>query len=633
MGNQFDLDNLKIVVDKEGKHKIMLMRKDTKPEFIGDKYDDFEQIKKLGNGCFGEVWLVKSKVNGKEYAMKKLDLSKRGGEEEKKKTKREIEILKTVHHPNIVKFYTSFEKDRMTYIVIEYVPGKTLEQAIEESKKKNEHIPEKILWKIMIELLSGLTYLHDEVKIIHRDIKPDNILITDDNHVKITDFGISAINKDDVNDTVRFHNSAMGPILFMAPEIGGEEPYTFKIDVWMLGLTFYKLMAWGIPYAILAFPPIFHQRIKIPNPPPLPDIYSDELKSIVLEMNEDDPNKRPTSKQALEVITDIYKKKYIKYSVVSCLCKILSNCNLFYKFIIDEGGKNKDDSLILYQFYLVFQKIKNKASEDEINNQIKEFRMLLGSNKTRFMGFGEVSSTLLIHYIIPQMHQELCKNQNSKLEYFNSESIEDDSSTVDHTNKKNYFKNAIKEFDENYKCQIAKQFYGINTITETCDTCKKPRYFLKEFYFIIFPLQRASAHFDNSKNLNMSQLFEHYQKKRNFVPSYCPICKKKEPYVREIKIEKPSKILLCSIDRKTNEDDIVIDIPEKLDISKFLSGGKKILNLVGVIYKQEKNDEIFYSCIYNEKNQYYYYNEGKKEKCSFNDIKNKGVVKILIYQE
>ena len=222
---------------------------------------------------------------------------------EKKKTRKEIEILKTVHHPNIVKFYTSFEKEHMTYIVIEYVAGKTLEQIIQESKAKNEHIPEKILWKIMIELLSGLAYLHDEVKIIHRDIKPDNILVTENNHVKITDFGISAINRDDINDTVRFHNSAMGPILFMAPEIGKEETYSFKVDVWMLGLTFYKLMAWGIPYGILAFPPFFHQRIKIPNPPPLPDCYSDELKSVVLEMNDDDPEKRPTSKQALDVIT------------------------------------------------------------------------------------------------------------------------------------------------------------------------------------------------------------------------------------------------------------------------------------------------------------------------------------------
>ena len=623
MGNEFDLDNLNIVVDKSGKHKIILTKKDSKPEFVGDKFEDFEEIKKLGNGCFGEVWLVKSKINGKNYAMKKLNLSKKGGEEERKKTRKEIEILKTVHHPNIVKFYTSFEKEKMTYIVIEYVAGKTLDQVIQESAKKKEHIPEKIVWKIMIELLSGLTYLHEEVKIIHRDIKPDNILVTDNNHVKITDFGISAINRDDINDTVRFHNSAMGPILFMAPEIGKEETYSFKVDVWMLGLTFYKLMAWGITYAILAFPPIFHQRIKIPNPPPLPDFYSDELKSVVLEMNDDDPEKRPTSKQALDVITDIYKKKYIKYSAVSSICKLLSQCKLFYNFILEEGGKKKDDSLILYQFYLIFQKIKNNSSEEEFRNQIKEFRMLLGANKRRFMGFGEVSTTLLIHYIIPQMHEELCKKLEKPLNYFNSESIEDTMTTVDHTNKSNFFKNAIKEFDENYKCQIAKQFYGINNITETCDTCNKPRYFLKEFFLLVFPLKRESANFNNSKNLRISKLFENFKKKRNFVPGFCPICKKKEPYVREIKIEKPPKIFVCSIDREASENDIVIEFPEKFEVSKFLCSNKKILNLVGVIYRLIENDEVFYPCIVKENNQYYYYYEVKKKKYNIYDIKNK----------
>jgi ubiquitin C-terminal hydrolase len=150
---------------------------------------------------------------------------------------------------------------------------------------------------------------------------------------------------------------------------------------------------------------------------------------------------------------------------------------------------------------------------------------------------------------------------------------------------------------------------------------------------MVFPLKRASAHFDNSKNLTLAQLLEHFQKKRNFVPGLCPICKKKEPYVRQIKIEKPPKIFICSIDREESENDIVIDIPEQFDISKFLCSGKKVFNLVGVIYRLFENGESFYSCIVKENNQYFYYNEGKKQKCNFNDIKSKGIAKIIIYQE
>ena len=255
MGNDLELDNLNIVLDQNGKHKIILRRSNTMKEFVGDKLEDFEEIKKLGAGYFGEVWKVKSKITNKEYEMKKLKLVK----EKKNLIKKEIEILKEVHHPNIVKFYTSFEKDNMIYIVIEYIDGKNLDEIISEAKEKKTYLPEKLVWKIMLDLLSGLTYLHEEVKIIHRDIKPDNILITKDNKVKITDFGISAINREDVSDTVKFHNSTMGPILFMAPEIGNQE-YGFKADVWMLGLTFVKLISWEIPYGFL---PLFGLRIKI----------------------------------------------------------------------------------------------------------------------------------------------------------------------------------------------------------------------------------------------------------------------------------------------------------------------------------------------------------------------------------
>ena len=100
MGNDLELDNLNIVLDQNGKHKIIVRRTNTKKEFVGDKLEDFEEIKKLGAGCFGEVWKVKSKITNKEYAMKKLKMVKEND------IKKEIEILKEVHHPNIVKFYT-----------------------------------------------------------------------------------------------------------------------------------------------------------------------------------------------------------------------------------------------------------------------------------------------------------------------------------------------------------------------------------------------------------------------------------------------------------------------------------------------------------------------------------------------
>ena len=620
MGNDLELDNLNIVLDQNGKHKIILRRSNTMKEFVGDKLEDFEEIKKLGAGCFGEVWKVKSKITNKEYAMKKLNLVK----EKQSSIKKEIEILKEVHHPNIVKFYTSFEKDNMMYIVIEYIDGKNLDEIISEAKEKKTYLPEKLVWKIMLDLLSGLTYLHEEVKIIHRDIKPDNILITKDNKVKITDFGISAINREDVSDTVKFHNSTMGPILFMAPEIGNQE-YDFKADVWMLGLTFVKLMSWEIPYGIF---PLFGIRVKIKNIS-LPDFYSEELRNVVLKMHNNNPEERPTSKQALEETTDIYKKKYIKFSPLSTICRLLSKCKLFYDFILSEGGKIKKDNLILYQFYLVFKQIQNNNDEN-YENQIKEFRMLLGANKSRFMGFGEVSTTLLIHYIIPQMHEELCKNSETELSYFNSESC-DEKSKIDRLNKSNFFKYAIKEFDENYKCEISKLFYGMTLTKETCDVCNKTRYFIKALYFMLFPLKRASNHFD-SKNLSVSQLFEHYEKKRNFVPGYCPNCKKKEEYVREIIIEKPPKIFLMSLDREDSEDDIKISVPKEFDMSKYLSSGKKIYNLVGVVIREKNNEGYFYSCILNDNGKWKLYKNQQWENASLDDLENK-VIKIIIYQE
>jgi serine/threonine protein kinase len=89
--------------------------------------------------------------------------------------------------------------------------------------------------------------LHENKKIIHRDIKPDNILIDKEYNLKISDFGVSAINKDDIEDILKCHGTRSGPLQFMAPEMLAGGTYEFKSDIYMLGLTFFNLMCGQLP--------------------------------------------------------------------------------------------------------------------------------------------------------------------------------------------------------------------------------------------------------------------------------------------------------------------------------------------------------------------------------------------------
>ena len=101
------------------------------------------------------------------------------------------------------------------------------------------------MWDVLVQTLSGLVYLHDNKKIILRDIKPDNILFDKESNIKITDFGVSAVGEEDLDDNLKCHGTCIGPVQYIAPEmVNGSGNCDFKSDIYMLGLTIFKLM-WG----------------------------------------------------------------------------------------------------------------------------------------------------------------------------------------------------------------------------------------------------------------------------------------------------------------------------------------------------------------------------------------------------
>ena len=216
--------------------------------------EHFQRIKKIGQGSFGEAWLVKPKnvTSVGAFIMKEIRCS----EQDANMESQEIEILKQVFHENVVQYIQHFFEESNLLIVMEFCDGGDLMQLIEK-KKPNQHLKETIVTDFIKQITKGTAYLHNK-KIIHRDLKPSNIFISSKNLLKIGDFGISKKH----NNTMSMANTLVGTTIYIAPEIYGGMPYNEKADVWSLGCIFYELAslqpAFGGHNFILAIAQVFN---------------------------------------------------------------------------------------------------------------------------------------------------------------------------------------------------------------------------------------------------------------------------------------------------------------------------------------------------------------------------------------
>lgn len=197
-------------------------------------------VRKIGEGGMADVYLAMDTVLNREVAIKILRGDLSGDPVALLRFQREANSASGLNHENIVEIYDIGEDHGQHYIVMEYIRGKTLKQLI-----KSRGVLDKVeAVAIMKQLVSGVAQAHTN-GIIHRDIKPQNIMIKDDGTVKITDFGIAT-----AADALQLtqSDSVMGSVHYLAPECSRGEPASFQSDIYSMGIVFFEMVTGEVPH-------------------------------------------------------------------------------------------------------------------------------------------------------------------------------------------------------------------------------------------------------------------------------------------------------------------------------------------------------------------------------------------------
>jgi serine/threonine-protein kinase len=207
----------------------------------GQKINDrYEIIRSIGEGGMANVYLALDTILDRRVAVKVLRGDLANDEKFVRRFQREAISASSLSHPNIVEMYDVGEDNGNYFIVMEYVEGKSLKSLIK--KRGGLTLPEVL--DIMLQLTDGIACAHNSY-IIHRDIKPQNILVLDDGRVKITDFGIAqALKRGELTET----NSVMGSVHYLPPEQANGTGTTIKSDIYSLGIVMFELLTGKVPF-------------------------------------------------------------------------------------------------------------------------------------------------------------------------------------------------------------------------------------------------------------------------------------------------------------------------------------------------------------------------------------------------
>eukprot|EP00826_Nyctotherus_ovalis_P037571 TRINITY_DN3435_c0_g1_i9.p1 TRINITY_DN3435_c0_g1~~TRINITY_DN3435_c0_g1_i9.p1 ORF type:complete len:551 (+),score=144.98 TRINITY_DN3435_c0_g1_i9:87-1739(+) len=242
----------------------------------------------LGKGAFGKVNLGMHKLTGKLVAVKSINKKYLTSKESKRKMMQEFSILKNLRHPNIIRLYESFESAKHILIVTELCTGEDLTNYVRKKKRLNESVTKLVVKKV----LEGLSHCHSR-RVLHRDIKLDNILLNADGELKICDFGVSRVVREG-----EMMMEQSGTPAYIAPEILRGKGYEgFAADIWSTGVVLFAMLYGTVPFKANDVNKL--HKLIIKGKYTLKDDITEEARDLLRRMLERNPYKRITIPEIL----------------------------------------------------------------------------------------------------------------------------------------------------------------------------------------------------------------------------------------------------------------------------------------------------------------------------------------------
>lgn len=243
--------------------------------------DNYHVLEHIGEGSFGKVYKARRKNTGFTVAMKFI--SKHGkSDKDIKNLRQEIGILRKLNHENIILMFDAFETDREFCVITEYAQGELF-----DILQDDQRLPESTVQQIAKQLVKALHYLHSN-RIIHRDMKPQNVLIGSNGRIKLCDFGFARA----MSSNTIVLTSIKGTPLYMSPELVKEQPYDATSDLWSLGVILFELYVGQPPFYTNSIYSLINHIVK--DPVKYPSDISKEFKSFLQGLLQKNPAKRLT---------------------------------------------------------------------------------------------------------------------------------------------------------------------------------------------------------------------------------------------------------------------------------------------------------------------------------------------------